>query len=434
MIICAYDYGPDPGYTLAPGDNPASCAAAGCHTGALNSGPGKVSIVLPGQNSGTFTPGTALEITVSISDSTQHAFGFQATARMGGGNTIQAGDFNTLDANTQVVCSDGSPKPNGSVCPAGTSIEYIEQTLSGYEASTKSSPAGTGTFNFNWTAPITTNGPVTFYFSAVAGPGDPPVAAPTNVYTASLTLAPGQAPMGPAIYEGGVGPIFSPATTIQPGSLFSIYGVDLAAAPTLWNNDFPTLLGGVTVTVNGKPAYLLYVSPTQINAQAPDDTSTGVVNVVVTSGGKSATGTVTLGSVGPSFSRFDPSHIAAIVPTPGSPGNSGLGYDVIGPSTNFPLPARPVNPGEIVTLFGTGFGPTSPSVPAGNPFSGSAPLITLPQITVGGAPAVVTYGAVVEPGIYQFNVTVPSVGSGDQSIQALAGTVETPLGVFLTVQ
>jgi uncharacterized protein (TIGR03437 family) len=434
LIIGAYSYGPDPGNTTAPGDNPASCATAGCHTGTAKPAPGKVSILLPAGNSTTFTPGQTIQVQVAIADSTQHAYGFQAAARMGNGNLTQAGDFGATDANTQVVCSDGSPKPNGSPCPSGASLEYVEQTYAGYEASAKASPAGAWTYTFNWTAPINPSGPVTFYVAAVAGPGDPPAATPGNVYTSSISLAPGPLPPGPAIYEGGVVPVFSSATTIEAGSWFSIFGVNLAATTAQWNGDFPTSVGGVTVTVNNKPAYLWFVSPTQINAQAPDDAAKGTVNVVVTSAGHSATSSVTLGTVGPSFSLFDQSHAAAIVTTPGSPGNSGKGYDIIGPSTNFVAPARPVKPGEIVTLFGVGFGQTSPAVPAGKVYSGSAPLISLPQLTVGGVPAVVTYGGIVAAGLYQLNVTVPSTGSGDQLLQALAGGVETPLGVFLTVQ
>ncbi len=54
---------------------------------------------------------------------------------------------------------------------------------------------------------------------------------------------------------------------------------------------FTTSLGGASVTINGKVAYLSYVSPNQINAQAPDDTATGAVPVLVTTANGSATGT-----------------------------------------------------------------------------------------------------------------------------------------------
>jgi len=86
----------------------------------------------------------------------------------------------------------------------------------------------------------------------------------------------------PSITPGGVVPVYSSATTIQSGSWVSIYGNNLAGGTTSWNGNFPTSLGGVNVTINAKPAYLWFVSPTQINLQAPTDPATGTVNVVVT--------------------------------------------------------------------------------------------------------------------------------------------------------
>ena len=35
-------------------------------------------------------------------------------------------------------------------------------------------------------------------------------------------------------------------------------------------NRLPTQLGGVSVSIDGKPAYVYYISPTQINVLAPD--------------------------------------------------------------------------------------------------------------------------------------------------------------------
>ena len=65
----------------------------------------------------------------------------------------------------------------------------------------------------------------------------------------------------PAISSGGVVPINSTVTTIQPGEWASIYGSNLASGTTIWNGDFPTSLGGTSVTINGKAAYLWYVRP-----------------------------------------------------------------------------------------------------------------------------------------------------------------------------
>jgi len=81
----------------------------------------------------------------------------------------------------------------------------------------------------------------------------------------------------PSISPGGVVPVFGTVNTIQPGEWVSIYGNNLASGNAVWNGDFPMLLGGTSVKINGRAAYLQFVSPGQINLQAPDDTATGTV-------------------------------------------------------------------------------------------------------------------------------------------------------------
>jgi uncharacterized protein (TIGR03437 family) len=237
----------------------------------------------------------------------------------------------------------------------------------------------------------------------------------------------------PAISKNGITPLFSSSNTVQPSSWISIYGSNLAGPTNVWNGNFPTSLGGVSVTIDSKPAYLWYVSPTQINLQVPDDAATGTVSVVVTTLGGTASSTVTLGPYAPSFSLFNSKYPAAIVQTTG-PGNSGAGYDYIGPTGAFPFPSRPVAAGETVILFGVGFGPTNPTVPAGQVFSGAAPCVTLPQITIGGITATVAFAGIIEAGLYQFNVVVPNAGSGDQLLQASIGGQTTPAGIYITLQ
>ena len=237
----------------------------------------------------------------------------------------------------------------------------------------------------------------------------------------------------PSISTGGIAPIDSPANTIQPGSWISIYGTDFAVTSAIWNGDFPTKLGSVSVTIDNKPAYLWYVSATQLNVQAPDDNATGVVPVVVTTPFGTASSTVTLAPYAPSFSLLSSKYPAAIVGTSG-PGNSGAGYDYIGPTGAFPFATRPVAPGETIVLFGVGFGPTNPTVKAGQAYSGAAPCTTLPLFTIGGVTATVAFAGIVEAGLYQFNVIVPNVGSGDQLLQASIGGQTTPTGIYVTLQ
>src|SRR5439155_12593659 len=134
-----------------------------------------------------------------------------------------------------------------------------------------------------------------------------PSGTPDVTAVAPITLQIGP---GPAIFDGGIVPVFSFLPVIQPGSWFSIYGANLAGATAVWNGDFPTSLGRVTVTVNGKPAYLWYVSPGQINLQAPDDTTRGTVTVTVTNANGTASSSVGLSDSSPSLSLFDATYVA----------------------------------------------------------------------------------------------------------------------------
>jgi uncharacterized protein (TIGR03437 family) len=238
----------------------------------------------------------------------------------------------------------------------------------------------------------------------------------------------------PLVSPGGVVPVFSSTPVIESGSWVSIYGSNLATATTLWGGDFPISLGETSVTVNGKPAYLWFVSPGQINFQAPDDSTLGSVKVTVTTTAGSFSAPVTLNSYAPSFSLLNNRYPAAIVLTPGSGGNSGGGYDVIGPSGAFGFATRPVRRGETLVLYGVGFGPTNPVVPAGGVFSGAAASLARPQVTIGGIPTVVTFAGIVQAGLFQLNVQVPNVSSGDQPLAAMVGGAATPSGVFITVQ
>jgi uncharacterized protein (TIGR03437 family) len=242
--------------------------------------------------------------------------------------------------------------------------------------------------------------------------------------------------IGPAIKQGGITPLYSSSNTIQPGSWISIFGSNLASTTATWNGEFPTSLAGTTVTINAKPAYLWYASPTQINLQAPDDTATGVVNVVLTNSSGTTTSTVTLAQVSPSFSLLaDGAHVAGVIPTPDGTGAYGGGtYDLVGPVGVFPFNTRPVKQGETLTLFGVGFGPTNPAVPAGKVFSGVAPTINQVTISIGGVSANVAFAGITESGLYQFNVTVPNTGSGDKALQAAVVGVQTQAGPLVAVQ
>jgi len=242
-----------------------------------------------------------------------------------------------------------------------------------------------------------------------------------------------------SISPGGVVPVYSSSTTVEPGSWVSIYGQNLASGVATWNGDFPQQLGGTSVTVNGKPAYLWFVSPGQINLQAPDDPATGSVNVVVTNGNGSATATVTLGQFGPSWSLLDSKHVAGIIiRTDNSGAYAGGVYDIIGPTgSSLGYATKAAKAGDTVELFAVGFGPTNPVVPAGHPFSSAAPLAdpNSLRVTVGGTPITPDFAGMTGAGLFQINLKIPAgLGSGDLPLSAIVGGASTPSGVVISVQ
>jgi uncharacterized protein (TIGR03437 family) len=112
---------------------------------------------------------------------------------------------------------------------------------------------------------------------------------------------------------------------------------------------------------------------------------------------------------------FDGTHVAA----------THLNGSYIDPTTPYPC-LSPPQPGEIVVLYGNGFGPTSTPVISGSP-SQSGTLSPLPEVQIGGVTATVPFAGLVAPGEFQFNVTVPTgLSSGDNPIVATCNGASTP--------
>ena len=96
-------------------------------------------------------------------------------------------------------------------------------------------------------------------------------------------------------------------------------------------------------------------------------------------------------------------------------------------------------PGEVLVLWATGFGPTSPAAPAGVavPADRAYSTTTPPVVMIGNISALV-YGAALAPGsvgLYQIAIQVPpSLADGDWPIQATIGGVTSPAGAVITVK
>lgn len=215
---------------------------------------------------------------------------------------------------------------------------------------------------------------------------------------------------------------------IEPGEWVSIYGTNLSNATVNSNGKFPASLGGTSVTINGKSAYLSFVSPNQINLQAPDDESTAPVELVVTTACDTARSTVKLSAFAPSFFVIDSRHVAGIIPRSNGSGVYGEGsYDIIGPTgTSVGYQTIAAKPGDIVELFGTGFGPTSPPVPAGRAVSSAAPTTNPVQVLINNVSVTPSFSGLSGAGLYQIDLTIPAgLGTGDVLLVATVGGVQT---------
>jgi uncharacterized protein (TIGR03437 family) len=231
--------------------------------------------------------------------------------------------------------------------------------------------------------------------------------------------------------------VYSSSTTIQPGEWVSIYGTNLAAASATWTGNFPTSVGGTSVTINGKSAYLWYVSPGQINLQAPDDTTTGTVPVVVMTANGSAPSTVTLAQFAPSFLLLDTEHVTGIIVRSDGTGAYGGGtYDIVGPTgSSLGYPTVAAKAGDSLLLFGVGFGPTTPVVSAGQAFTGAASTNKTVNVLINNVSVIPSFAGLSGAGLYQINLMLPAgLGTGDVTLAASVNGVPTQSNVVISVQ
>jgi uncharacterized protein (TIGR03437 family) len=214
-----------------------------------------------------------------------------------------------------------------------------------------------------------------------------------------------------------------------PNTWLSIFGVNLSATQRTWqssdfvNGQMPTGLDGVSVSVNGKPAFVEYVSPTQINVLTPLDTTLGTVQVTVTSGGRASPPVwLPMRAAVPGFFQFSGSPYVAATHAAGN---------LLGPASLYPGATTPAVPGETVTIYGSGFGQTTPPLVSGSPSQSGA--LSGVGIQVGAA-ASVAFAGVVSPGLYQFNVVIPAgAAPGDNPVRATYAGVVTPAGALISV-
>ncbi len=224
---------------------------------------------------------------------------------------------------------------------------------------------------------------------------------------------------GPSVNEVISAGDFGGFPSAAPGSWVEIYGTDLASQTLGWTgadfngNNAPTSLGGVSVMIGGQAAFVDYISPYQVNVQAPSNIATGVQQVTITSGGvNGAPVDLTINATEPlllapaSFFVDGKQYVVA---------QHADGSYVLPAGASAGVNSSPAKPGETIVIYGIGFGAVVPSVPAGEIATGVTRLALPLGMLFGQTPAQSAYFGLAPGfvGLYQFNVVVPAVADSD---------------------
>ena len=427
VALFAFSTGPPVMRTGAAIDGGTNCTA--CHStfAPANSDPrGSVTIAGAG-----YTPGMPQTVTVSVKHPDQQRWGFQLIARLASDQTKQAGTF-TVDDIVRVRCVTGDAPCNGG-------LEFAEH---------KSAPrtnVGDGfTFNVTWTPPATDVGNVILYAAGNAANGD---GTPNGdrIYTTVATLTPNrpctltQKPAVSGVLNGA-----SFQSSIGPGAIISIFGSGFQSgsaglgvtAADFVNNGYPRQLSCVAVEVNGTRVPLTYVSARQINAQAPANLPPGPAQVRVVANPDlpnqvaSDPATATTQSFSPACFTYGSGAVAATVVNSATP--------IADPTVvSSGVSAKP---GDIVTIWATGLGPTTPVVPEGAVASDPTPVASVLALTIGGItvpPADILYAGLSPrsiSGLYQINARLPAaLPDGPASVALQVGGTSAQGGLTLPV-
>jgi uncharacterized protein (TIGR03437 family) len=226
-------------------------------------------------------------------------------------------------------------------------------------------------------------------------------------------------------------------TGITANAWFTIKGSLLSSVTDTWdksivNGALPTKVDGVSVTVGGKPAYIYYISPTQINAVAPD-VPAGTTQVIVSNSIGTSAGTSVAASIySPAFFEWAaPSGTLYAVAT-------RTDFTLAVKDGTFSVPTVAAKRGDVIILWGTAFGPTNPATPVGVTAPASAPTADPVTVTVGGTAAQVYTGVgYLSQGyaaVYQIAITVPNLPDGDYPVVATIKGASSPITTMLTIK
>ena len=233
----------------------------------------------------------------------------------------------------------------------------------------------------------------------------------------------------PQVFSGGAvhAASFSNGAPLPPGSIFSIFGTNLAADQFFAQDvPLPKELGGLSATLGNFDVPLFFTSGGQVNAQVPFDLPPDSSSQLVV-------------KVGEAFTVPETINLSAVQPGIFTVNQSGSGPGAI-LDANFALvsSSNPVRAGDVIQIFCTGLGATSPPVSSGelSPSSPPATVVTPVTATVDGLDAPVSFGGLAPGfvGLYQVNVQIPAgVSSGEiELVLTQQGVASNTVTIFVT--
>jgi uncharacterized protein (TIGR03437 family) len=224
-----------------------------------------------------------------------------------------------------------------------------------------------------------------------------------------------------------------------PAAYCSITGAGFTdRTATDWGNSItgsalPTSVGGISVNVNGTPAYVEYISATQVNFLLPASAAVAIANLdLITPTGVMST-TLEIDAVAPGLFCYAlrgvlyPSSVFA---------TSGSVVYVASTGALQGYNSRPAVGGDIIELYATGCGLTNPIAPDGVVLTHTYPAVDLAafRVTIAGTIASVLFAGLVGPGLWQINVQIPAglIGGDQPLVLSVNGAVSQP-NVMITL-
>jgi uncharacterized protein (TIGR03437 family) len=266
----------------------------------------------------------------------------------------------------------------------------------------------------------------------------------SSIFDSGLAASLLQADTSPTITSVTSATDFGGFPNIAAGTWIEIKGANFGGGPgAIWagsdfqNGNAPTVTDGMSATVNGKAAFVYYVSDSQVNVQPPADTSVGPVNVQIkTPAGALSNNFIVQkaptvpGLLTPAaFNVGGKQYLVAQFSDNTFVGNPGL---VAGATFH------PAKPGDALTVYGIGFGDVTPTINPGVTVTQQNTLVDANKVTIkfDQTDATVTYQGLAPSlvGLYQFNFVVPNGADGDYPINFTAGGQPLPQKPFLTVK